>query len=328
MHISVWDKLHPMFTSSSSSEGEESLNMINDDDVSDDDGMNNNVTEHSSSFVAVAGGGEDRSLMRCSNNSESLKGASTIRALKKETHKVDDVPPPSQVSLPSQMAKYIGKRVAKTFDDEQGEPLGLFRGIVMRHIDKVDNNDVFLVTYDDGDSENVGRKELHEMLELFKEVGEEIKFKSKKAYRHEIHRRAKDYYYQIMVHQNKSSSSCPTIVGSISTATSAAISNSVSNNTIPPTLKSKLWNIKVRTNIYCHLCQTMKPLGGIFPCNASNHSYCDFHLKVSHAHAHAHMHMHMHDIFFHVSKFYFFFVKKSKKDSIRCRLMSISKSNA
>ena len=306
MQISVWDKLHPMFTSSSSSEGEESLNMINDDDVSDDDGMNNNVTEHSSSFVVVAGdGGGDRSLMRSSNDSESLKGASTIRALKKETHKVDDVPPPSQVSLSSQMTKYIGKRVAKTFDDEQGEPLGLFRGIVMRHIDKVDNNnDVFLVTYDDGDSENVGRKELHEMLELFKEVGEEIKFKSKKAYRHEIHRRAKDYYYQIMVHQNKSSSSCPTIVGSISTATSAAISNSVSNNTgisiadtIPPTLKSKLWNIKVRTNIYCHLCQTMKPLGGIFPCNASNHSYCDFHLKVSHAHAHAYACAHARYIF-------------------------------
>ena len=306
MQISVWDKLHQMFTSSSSSEGEESLNMINDDDVSDDDGMNNNVTEHSSSFVVVAGdGGGDRSLMRSSNDSESLKGASTIRALKKETHKVDDVPPPSQVSLSSQMTKYIGKRVAKTFDDEQGEPLGLFRGIVMRHIDKVDNNnDVFLVTYDDGDSENVGRKELHEMLELFKEVGEEIKFKSKKAYRHEIHRRAKDYYYQIMVHQNKSSSSCPTIVGSISTATSAAISNSVSNNTgisiadtIPPTLKSKLWNIKVRTNIYCHLCQTMKPLGGIFPCNASNHSYCDFHLKVSHAHAHAYACAHARYIF-------------------------------
>lgn len=206
------------------------------------------------------------------------------------------------------MAKHIGKRVAKTFDDEQGEPLGLFRGIVMRYIDSIqadeddDNkNNTFLVTYDDGDSENVGIKELHDMLELFKEVGEEIKFKSKKAYRHEIYRRAKDYYYQIMDTSSNVASSCAIANSNSSTTTDNA------SDSIAPTLKSKLWNMKVRTNIYFHLCQTMKPLGGIFPCNQSYHSYCEFHLKVSQIMHHSH--------FIPLFKFNFSY---SKKDSFRC----------
>ena len=151
--------------------------------------------------------------------------------------------------------KYIGKRVAKLFDDEQGEPLGLFRGIVMRCVDS--DSESLLVTYDDGDSENVKRLELKEMLKLFAEVGEEMKYESKKAYRHEVFRRAKDYYFQIMVDHNPSDAL---------------------------DLKSKYWNIKVRTNVYCHICQAVKPFGGIFPCNISYHSYCQHHLKVRHFH--------------------------------------------
>ena len=66
----------------------------------------------------------------------------------------------NELSVRNQDVEYIGKRVAKQFDQEDEEDDHIYRGKVVKIVENKGGGTKFTIKYDDGDGEDVPKSEL------------------------------------------------------------------------------------------------------------------------------------------------------------------------